>query len=80
MFIISRRLRIMAKTKKNIHLIKFIDYYKPDQCSYDDIKERARNITAMSWHMIIDSDPPKLGIIVSSDNYSFNILKPPRNA
>ncbi|HAZ13011.1 MAG: flavin reductase [Bdellovibrionales bacterium GWA2_49_15] len=33
------------------------------------------NIMAMSWHTVIDSDPPKLGIVLSSDNYSFKILK-----
>jgi flavin reductase (DIM6/NTAB) family NADH-FMN oxidoreductase RutF len=33
------------------------------------------NVMAMSWHMMIDFDPPLLGCVVSDRNYSFKALK-----
>lgn len=33
------------------------------------------NIMTMSWHMMIDFEPPLVGCIISNRNYSFNILK-----
>ncbi|MEI7639160.1 MAG: flavin reductase family protein, partial [Syntrophus sp. (in: bacteria)] len=37
-------------------------------------KERT-NIMTMSWHMIIDIDPPIIGCVISDRNYTFEILK-----
>jgi flavin reductase (DIM6/NTAB) family NADH-FMN oxidoreductase RutF len=33
------------------------------------------NIMTMSWHMMIDFVPPLVGIVMSNQNYSFDILK-----
>lgn len=33
------------------------------------------NIMTMSWHMMIDFYPPLVGCVISSQNYTFNILK-----
>ncbi len=33
------------------------------------------NIMTMSWHMMIDFEPPLLAFVMSDQNYSFNILK-----
>lgn len=33
------------------------------------------NIMTMSWHMMIDFEPPILGCVISDRNYSFNIIK-----
>ena len=33
------------------------------------------NIMTMSWHMMIDFEPPILGCVISDQNYTFNILK-----
>jgi flavin reductase (DIM6/NTAB) family NADH-FMN oxidoreductase RutF len=32
------------------------------------------NIMTMSWHMVIDFVPPLVGIVMSDQNYSFNLL------
>lgn len=33
------------------------------------------NIMTMSWHMMIDFEPPLVGIVMSNQNYSFKALK-----
>ena len=33
------------------------------------------NVMTMSWHTMIDFDPPLIGLIVSNRNYSFTTLK-----
>lgn len=33
------------------------------------------NIMTMSWHTMIDFEPPLVGLIISNRNYTFNILK-----
>lgn len=33
------------------------------------------NIMTMSWHMMIDFEPPLVGIVCSNKNYTFDILK-----
>ena len=33
------------------------------------------NIMTMSWHMMIDFNPPLVGCVMSDQNYSFGILK-----
>ena len=33
------------------------------------------NVMAMSWHMMIDFEPPLVGCVVSNRNYSFQALK-----
>ena len=36
------------------------------------------NIMTMSWHMMIDFDPPIVGCVISNRNYTFDILKASR--
>lgn len=33
------------------------------------------NIMTMSWHMMIDFEPPIIGCVISNRNHTFNILK-----
>jgi flavin reductase (DIM6/NTAB) family NADH-FMN oxidoreductase RutF len=33
------------------------------------------NIMAMSWHTMIEFDPPMVGCVISNRNYTFDILK-----
>lgn len=33
------------------------------------------NIMTMSWHMMIDFEPPLIGCVISNRNYTFNLLK-----
>ena len=33
------------------------------------------NVMTMSWHMMIDFEPPLVGCVVSNRDYTFNILK-----
>jgi flavin reductase (DIM6/NTAB) family NADH-FMN oxidoreductase RutF len=33
------------------------------------------NVMTMSWHMMIDFEPPILACVISNRNYTFNILK-----
>ena len=40
-------------------------------------KERS-NIMTMSWHMMIDFEPPIVGCVISNRNYTFSILKETR--
>ncbi len=37
-------------------------------------KEKS-NIMTMSWHTMIDFEPPLVGVVMSDLNYSFNLLK-----
>jgi flavin reductase (DIM6/NTAB) family NADH-FMN oxidoreductase RutF len=36
------------------------------------------NIMTLSWHMMIDFEPPIVGCVISNRNYTFNILKATR--
>lgn len=33
------------------------------------------NIMSMSWHMMLEFDPPLIGCVISNRNYSFELLK-----
>jgi flavin reductase (DIM6/NTAB) family NADH-FMN oxidoreductase RutF len=33
------------------------------------------NIMTISWHMMIEFEPPPVGCIISNRNYSFDLLK-----
>jgi len=37
------------------------------------------NIMTMSWHTMIDFEPPLIGCVISNRNYTFDILKTTRN-
>lgn len=34
-----------------------------------------KNIMTLSWHTLLEFDPPVLGCVVSNQNYTFNLLK-----
>jgi len=36
------------------------------------------NIMTMAWHTMIDFDPPLLGLVISDQNYTFDVLKATR--
>jgi flavin reductase (DIM6/NTAB) family NADH-FMN oxidoreductase RutF len=38
-------------------------------------REGQANVMTMSWHMMIDFEPPIVGCVISNRNYTFNILK-----
>jgi flavin reductase (DIM6/NTAB) family NADH-FMN oxidoreductase RutF len=38
-------------------------------------RKRKANVMAMSWHMMVDFEPPIVGCVVSNRNYSFQALK-----
>jgi flavin reductase (DIM6/NTAB) family NADH-FMN oxidoreductase RutF len=38
-------------------------------------RNRRPNVMAMSWHMMIDFEPPLVGCVVSDRNYSFQALR-----
>lgn len=40
--------------------------------------KRLSNIMTMSWHMMIDFEPPIVGCVISNRNYTFDILKTSR--
>lgn len=37
-----------------------------------------KDVMTMSWHMMIDFEPPILGCVISDQNYTFDILKKTR--
>lgn len=37
--------------------------------------KRKANIMAMSWHMMIEFEPPLVGCVISNRNHTFNMLK-----
>src|SRR5512134_1771145 len=37
------------------------------------------NIMTMSWHTMMEFEPPTVGCVISNRNYSFEILKKTRN-
>jgi len=37
--------------------------------------DKRTNIMAMSWHTMLEFEPPLVGCVISSDSYSFGLLK-----
>lgn len=42
------------------------------------IRKGRANIMTMSWHMMLDFEPPIVGCVISNRNYTFDILKATR--
>jgi flavin reductase (DIM6/NTAB) family NADH-FMN oxidoreductase RutF len=38
-------------------------------------RKKRSNIMAMSWHTMLEFEPPQVGCVISNGNYSFNLLK-----
>lgn len=65
----------MAK-KRNYHLFNFYRLLEPGPVVLVTTYYKGKsNIMTLSWHMMIDFDPPILAIVMSNRNYSFNLLK-----
>ncbi|MBI2519734.1 MAG: flavin reductase family protein [Bdellovibrio sp.] len=66
----------MAKTKKEYPLNQVHRLLQSGPVVLVTTSNKGKaNIMAMSWYTVIDSDPPKLAIVISSDNYSFKALR-----
>lgn len=62
--------------KKSLPLSKVYQLLEPGPVIMVTTSRKGKpNIMTMSWHMMIDFVPPLVGIVMSNQNYSFNILK-----
>jgi len=63
-------------TKKSLPLSKVYQLIEPGPVVMVTTSLNGKaNIMTMSWHMMIDFEPPILAIVMSDQNYSFNNLK-----
>lgn len=68
-----------AIVKKNFPLSRVYQLLEPGPVVMVTTARKARaNIMTMSWHMMIDFEPPIVGCVISNRNYTFNILKATR--
>ena len=66
-------------TKKSFPLSKVYTLIEPGPVVMVTTALKGRpNIMTMSWHTMIDFDPPLLGCVISNRNYTFDILKTTR--
>ena len=62
--------------KKSIPLSKVYGLLEPGPVVLvTTIRRRRPNIMAMSWHTMIEFEPPLVGCVISNRNYSFGLLK-----
>ena len=62
--------------KKSIPLSQVYQLLEPGPVTMVTTSCKGRpNVMTMSWHMMIDFEPPILGCVISDQNYTFNILK-----
>lgn len=62
--------------KKSLPLSKVYQLLEPGPVVLVSTSDKERpNIMTMSWHTMIDFEPPIVGCIISNRDYSFNILK-----
>ncbi|MFZ2197508.1 MAG: flavin reductase family protein [Thermodesulfovibrionales bacterium] len=62
--------------KKSLPLSKVYGLLEPGPVVLVTTASKGRpNIMAMSWHMMIDFEPPIVGCVISNRNYTFEILK-----
>ena len=65
--------------KKSLPLSKVYGLLEPGPVVLVTTASKGRpNIMAMSWHMMIDFEPPIVGCVISNRNYTFEILKASR--
>ena len=63
-------------TKKLLPLSKVYQTLEPGPVVMVSTAYRGKmNVMTMSWHMMIDFEPPILGCVISNQNHTFNILK-----
>lgn len=64
------------KLKKSFPLAKVYQLLEPGPVvMVSTARKEKSNIMTMSWHMMIDFEPPIIGCVISNRNYTFNILK-----
>lgn len=62
--------------KKAVHLSELYRLIEPGPVvMLSTARQGKANVMTMSWHMMIDFEPPLLGCVISDRNYSFEILK-----
>jgi flavin reductase (DIM6/NTAB) family NADH-FMN oxidoreductase RutF len=65
-----------AESKKSLPLSKVYQLIEPGPVVMVTTARKGKpNIMTMSWHMMIDFEPPILACVISDQNYSFNTLK-----
>ena len=65
--------------KKNLPLSKVYSLLEPGPVVMVTTARNGRaNIMTMSWHMMIDFEPPIVGCVISNRDYTFDILKATR--
>ena len=63
-------------TKKSFSLSKVYGLIEPGPVVLVTTADKERaNIMTMSWHTMIEFEPPLVGCVISNRNYSFDILK-----
>lgn len=62
--------------KKTLPLSKAYQLLEPGPVVLVTTADKGKaNIMTMTWHMMIDFEPPLIGCVISNRNYSFNALK-----
>jgi flavin reductase (DIM6/NTAB) family NADH-FMN oxidoreductase RutF len=62
--------------KKNFPLSKVYGLLEPGPVVLVSTARKGRmNVMTMSWHMMIDFEPPMVGCVISNRNYTFDIVK-----
>ncbi|MGA3086826.1 MAG: flavin reductase family protein, partial [Thermodesulfobacteriota bacterium] len=62
--------------KKNLPLSKVYQLLEPGPVVLVSTARKGRmNVMTMSWHMMIDFEPPIVGCVISNRNYTFDIVK-----
>ena len=63
-------------TKKSVPLSKVYQLLEPGPVVMVTTSLNGKaNVMTMSWHMMIDFEPPILGCVISNQNYTFDIIK-----
>jgi flavin reductase (DIM6/NTAB) family NADH-FMN oxidoreductase RutF len=66
----------MAMAKKSLALSKVYGLLEPGPVVLlSTIRKTKSNIMTMSWHTMLEFEPPLIGCVVSNRNYSFGLLK-----
>lgn len=62
--------------KRSLPLSKVYGLLEPGPVLMVSTESKGRaNIMTMSWHMMIDFEPPLVGCVISDQSYTFSILK-----
>jgi flavin reductase (DIM6/NTAB) family NADH-FMN oxidoreductase RutF len=72
----SRRTRRIERVKRSFPLSRVYGLLEPGPVVLVTTASNGRaNIMAMSWHTMIDFEPPIVGCVISDRNYTFGLLK-----